>query len=280
LELRFHRENLLEFVLLGEEFSSSFSPCVAWVLPALALTKALNSRGKPSYNAGMRGRLPIAALAAALLASPLWGQMGAAPRTLAPIGRTGFAGPVIAGRSSVAIGAPRTSVRFGVTFGQSFFFSQRFHHHRRFFFATAPWWWYGYVWPYYYGAYSYPLFWDTYASRDSAYASYEQMREMAQKIDRLSDEVERLREELAARSTPPNPPPAPQAEKKPAPHQPTALVFRDKHIQEVKNYAIVGQTLWIFDEQRAVKVPLSSLDADATTKLNEQRGVEFSLPKK
>jgi hypothetical protein len=56
------------------------------------------------------------------------------------------------------------------------------------------------------------------------------------------------------------------------------LVFRDKHIQEVKNYAIVGQTLWIFDEQRAVK--LSSLDVDATTKLNEQRGIEFSVPKK
>jgi hypothetical protein len=58
------------------------------------------------------------------------------------------------------------------------------------------------------------------------------------------------------------------------------LVFRDKHIQEVKNYAIVEQTLWIFDEQRAVKLPLSSLDVDATTKLNEQRGIEFSVPRK
>jgi hypothetical protein len=114
----------------------------------------------------------------------------------------------------------------------------------------------------------------------SGNAFYEQTREMAQNINRLSDEVEGLREELEARSTPPNPPPLPQAEKKPAPHQPVVLVFRDKHIQEVKNYAIVGQALWIFDEQRATKVPLSSLDVAATTKLNEQRGVEFSLPKK
>jgi hypothetical protein len=58
------------------------------------------------------------------------------------------------------------------------------------------------------------------------------------------------------------------------------LLFRDKHIPEVKNYAIVRQTLWIFDEQRAVKLPLSSLDVDAMTKLNEQRGIEFSVPKK
>jgi hypothetical protein len=177
------------------------------------------------------------------------------------------------------MGVPHTGVRFGVTFGQPFFFPQRVHH-RRFFFATVPWWWYGYAWPYSYGAYSYPLFWDNYTSRDSANAFYEQTREMEEKIDRLSDEVERLREELEARSTPSNPPRPPQAEKKPEPHQPTALVFRDKHIQEVENYAIVGQTLWIFDEQRATKFALSSLDVDATTKLNEQHGVEFSLPKK
>jgi hypothetical protein len=216
----------------------------------------------------------MAVLAAALLASPLWGQMRAAPRAAAPIGRTGFAAPVITSRGSAITGVPHAGVRFGVTFGPFFF------PHRRFFFATFPWWWDGYAWPYYYGAYSYPLVWDNYASRDSANAFYEQTREMAQKINRLSDEVEGLREELEARSTPPNPPPLPQAEKKPAPHQPAVLVFRDQHIQEVKNYAIVGQALWIFDEQRATKVPLSSLDVAATTKLNEQRGVEFSLPKK
>ena len=72
----------------------------------------------------------------------------------------------------------------------------------------------------------------------------------------------------------------PHAEKKPESHQPAALVLHNKHIREVENYPIVGQTLWILDEQSATKLLLSSLDVDATTKLNEQIGVEFSLPKK
>ena len=60
---------------------------------------------------------------------------------------------------------------------------------------------------------------------------------------------------------------------------PTLLIFRDKHTQEVQNYAIVGGTLWIFSEQKATKLPLSWLDIEATTKANEDRGVDFQLPK-
>ena len=56
------------------------------------------------------------------------------------------------------------------------------------------------------------------------------------------------------------------------------LVFRDKHTQEVQNYAIVGGTLWIFSEQRATKLPLSWLDIEATTKANDDRGVDFQVP--
>jgi hypothetical protein len=56
------------------------------------------------------------------------------------------------------------------------------------------------------------------------------------------------------------------------------LVFRDQHTEEVGNYAIVGQTLWILSEQKAGKVPLDTLDIPATTKANEDRGVDFRLP--
>jgi hypothetical protein len=56
------------------------------------------------------------------------------------------------------------------------------------------------------------------------------------------------------------------------------LVFRDKHIQEVQNYAIVGETLWVFNEQRATRIPIAELDIPATTKLNEERGIEFRAP--
>jgi len=62
------------------------------------------------------------------------------------------------------------------------------------------------------------------------------------------------------------------------PSTPTMLVFRDKHTQEVQNYAVVGGTLWIFNERRATKLPLSWLDIDATTTANENRGVDFRVP--
>jgi hypothetical protein len=51
------------------------------------------------------------------------------------------------------------------------------------------------------------------------------------------------------------------------------LVFRDKHIEQVKNYAVVDNILWIFDARSARKVPLSDLNLDATIKLNAERGI-------
>jgi hypothetical protein len=58
----------------------------------------------------------------------------------------------------------------------------------------------------------------------------------------------------------------------------TVLVFRDEHKQEIRNYAIVGQTLWNFAPQHTQKIPLSDLDLPATTKANEDRGVTFRVP--
>jgi len=58
----------------------------------------------------------------------------------------------------------------------------------------------------------------------------------------------------------------------------TVLVFRDQRKQEVQNYAIVGQTLWIFSPERTQKVPLADVDIDATQKANDARGVDFRVP--
>lgn len=58
----------------------------------------------------------------------------------------------------------------------------------------------------------------------------------------------------------------------------TVLVFRDQRKQEVQNYAIVGQTLWIFSPQRTEKIPLAEIDLAASAKANEDRGVEFRVP--
>jgi hypothetical protein len=62
------------------------------------------------------------------------------------------------------------------------------------------------------------------------------------------------------------------------PVSPTVLVFRDLHREEVRNYAIVGQTLWNFAPQRTRKIPLSGLDLAATVQANEDRGTNFALP--
>ena len=59
---------------------------------------------------------------------------------------------------------------------------------------------------------------------------------------------------------------------------PVVLVYKDGHQQEVKNYAIVGQTLYDLGTFVAHKIPLASLNLEATVKANEDRGVEFTLP--
>ena len=95
-------------------------------------------------------------------------------------------------------------------------------------------------------------------------------------IDRLTYEVERLREEQESARAAQQP--KPQAQRSAVESPATVLVFRDGHRSEVRNYAIVGQTLWIFTEQRARKVPLSDLDVSATQAANAERGIEFAVP--
>jgi hypothetical protein len=56
------------------------------------------------------------------------------------------------------------------------------------------------------------------------------------------------------------------------------LVFKDGHEQEVKNYAIIGATLYELSDGRTLKVELAQLDLPATVKHNDDRGVAFQLP--
>jgi hypothetical protein len=101
--------------------------------------------------------------------------------------------------------------------------------------------------------------------------------DLFRQVDRLRDEVRRLREEQASRGQAPQAalqPRPPVEEKAPT----TILVFRDGGRREIQNYAIVGQTLWVFTERRAHKVPVADLDLEATKNANDDRGVEFRLP--
>ena len=76
---------------------------------------------------------------------------------------------------------------------------------------------------------------------------------------------------------PPAPPApsAPQQEVKPG--EPTVLVFRNGHQQEVTNYAIMGDSVWVFD-QGSRRIALADVDVPATVKANDGRGLEFKVP--
>ena len=58
----------------------------------------------------------------------------------------------------------------------------------------------------------------------------------------------------------------------------TVLVFKDGHQLEVQNYAIVGTTLYDLTEGHRRKVALAELDLTATSKQNDDRGIDFRLP--
>jgi len=70
---------------------------------------------------------------------------------------------------------------------------------------------------------------------------------------------------------------APPAQSEILPLDETILVFRDGRRQEVTNYAVMGQTLYVFDGPKR-KIPLQELDVPATIKANDDRGVDFRLP--
>jgi hypothetical protein len=141
-------------------------------------------------------------------------------------------------------------------------------------------WRFGY--PGWYGYYD-PLFYDPYWWWDSS-SSYDddQSQDIAQanEMNEQSLEEQRAREnydnsddqDLYSRSN------EPRHSELTAPSPPTTLVFRDQHKQEIQNYAIIGQTLWSFSPQRTEKIPLSEIDIPATTKANDDRGVNFKVP--
>ena len=198
--------------------------------------------------------------------------MAVAPRVsvgVRPSGRVVVGGGVAFGRN------PRVGIVIG---GRPF-------HNRRFFRGVYPYY------PYAYGGYPYTLYpyYGYGLQSDFVYSGgtpypYPQASYMPEHDTGLQNEVYRLQAELDdikqqqdldRRYAPPPPQERPAvAPAKPAP--PAVLIYRDGRKAEVTNYAVVGQTLWIFSEARARKVPLADLDLDATRSANEERGVDFA----
>ena len=221
-------------------------------------------------------RLAVAALGAALLVTPVWGQRrGGSAGGFG--GHSGFAShSTFAGHGGMAVrrgfGSPGSfrGPHFGGGFNRPFFHHPRFVMRRPYFGYGSYYGYPYYGYPYYGDSGYYPS--DNYVDNGGYAPVEEDQRQQQAEINRLEDEVERLRQERSA-------PARSQAPSKSDLHSLTELVFQDKHTQGVQNYAIVGQTFWIFDSQQTRKVPLSELDVPATIKANDARGVDFQVPR-
>ncbi|HLZ43680.1 MAG TPA: hypothetical protein VKQ11_22120 [Candidatus Sulfotelmatobacter sp.] len=140
-----------------------------------------------------------------------------------------------------------------------------------------PWWGWGYD----------PWLWDWWDNDSSYNDDYYQNLAIANQMNEQSLEQQRMLHEeetdgdqdVYARPSHSAAEPNPSSASSGEPMLPaTVLIFRDQHQQEIRNYAIVGQTLWNFAPQHTQKIPLSELDLGATEKANDDRGVTFRVP--
>jgi hypothetical protein len=202
------------------------------------------------------------------------------------IGNRGFV-PINGFRNRAFVGGigfghnPRFHLFFGNPCFNNPFFCGGF---RSGFFNSRFFPWGGFGFPVYYGGYGYPLYSDQYYDQTQAASPYPQEYQqgayqqgvMAQQVQDLTNEVGQLRAEMAsAKQTTPPYSAKPSVQELPLN---ATLVFRNGRRMQIHNYAIVGQTIWIFDEKAATKMSLAQLDLDATKRVNEENGVQFMLP--
>jgi hypothetical protein len=98
---------------------------------------------------------------------------------------------------------------------------------------------------------------------------------LANQVANLTDEVEELRQQPESRESPSTP----EAEPQPVFEErsvPAVFVYRDGQQVEARDYAVLGETLWIYEDGATRKIPLAWLDLDQTRKLNDERGIDFS----
>lgn len=152
--------------------------------------------------------------------------------------------------------------------------SNRFVFGNPFFFGSG----FGWGWPLGYSGFSdYPAYPADYYPQAQAPAASDNSGnvQLAVEIQRLSDEVEDLRNETrqAAAARPPGGSWSTQE-----PGAAATFAFRDGRLITTHNYAIAGQTLWIFSENTAHKYALTELDRAKTEQVNAASGVELHLP--
>jgi hypothetical protein len=235
-------------------------PAIAVLLAAAAFLPKLEAQMRAMQRPGVTTRISVGSGFRAVQVPPArFGVMS--PR---PIGRRA---------SSVGPVAFRHNVRFRTVFGNSCFtgrfvdpfFCRQFFFRNRFLFAQPVF-------------LPYPASTAPYsqaAEQNSSPVAYEE-DDLSRQVERLTDEVERLREEQAAREQPRQPTLRPESssEDKAATF---IVVFRDGRRSEIKNFAIIGPTLWVFSAQQARKILISDLDVEATKEVNADRGIDFRV---
>ena len=218
----------------------------------------------------MRRWLSIATFSLILLTLPVWAQHRGGGGG-GHIGGGGFAGRSSAVHASGAFHGGS----FGRGAGVHFRTGNPYQHHRGFY-GRRGFYPYASYYPYSYYGYEDPSFYDTENEDQDSYASYQapsytapppEESGLRSDVQVLSGKIDRLQADVEARS------------RKPEQEPTTALVFRDQHVEEVRNYAIAGGTLWVLNAQAAKKIPLTQLDLVATVKMNDDRGVGFQVPK-
>ena len=146
----------------------------------------------------------------------------------------------------------------------------------------------------YYGYYGYPAYYDASYYDQPQQPVVQQQAPPPQVIiikDERSSKDELRYDEQGFEEEDPSPAPSrhesarAEAKLEPAPAIPpeqlpmTTLVYRDGHKGELRNYAIVGSNLVDLTKASFLKkIPLDSLDLEATRRENEENGVEFHVP--
>ncbi|HEX2331419.1 MAG TPA: hypothetical protein VHN74_22030 [Candidatus Angelobacter sp.] len=131
----------------------------------------------------------------------------------------------------------------------------------------------------------YPLFPEDYYSSQQAQqvqpaANYDnESAAVTAEIQRLSDEVQDLREQQQRQFEESRRPAAPPAVTNVLPPEPAVFIFKDGRKVSAKNYVVAGQTLWVLDERNARKYQIADLDRAATEQANAPNGIELRLPK-
>jgi hypothetical protein len=144
------------------------------------------------------------------------------------------------------------------------------------------------VYPHYpiYGWYGYS-YWPSWDYDDAEYDarfgnSYDGRYQTVAELNRPANEVEQLKQDRDDLQAAPQPAtlPAPRAtvQERITEDLPVVVVFLDKRIREVQNYAVANEMLVVLDGSKRTKIPLADIDLAATMKLNDERGVDFQIP--